>query len=72
MGEPGNTVGGDFCNEAADLEMRSITSSSPAVVLTDFDLVSCAAIFCSNLEIASLHGHVPARTAVSLCLVPHP
>ena len=28
IGEPGNTDGGDFCSEAADLEMRSITSSS--------------------------------------------
>ena len=53
IGEPGNTDGGDFCSEAANLEMRSITSSPSAVALTDFDIDSCAAIFFSKLEIAS-------------------
>ena len=53
IGEPGNTDGGDFYNEAADLEMRSITSSSSAVAFTDFEMVSCATIFFSKLEIAS-------------------
>ena len=53
IGEPGNTDGGDFCSEAADLEMRSITSSPSAVAFTDFEIVSCAAIFFSKLEIAS-------------------
>ena len=65
IGEPSNTNGEDFCSEAADLEMRSITSSSLAIAFTDFQIVSCAAIFFSKLEIASAW----ARTCANCCLI---
>ena len=41
IGEPGKMVGSDFCNEATDWEIKSITSTS-AVASPDFELLPCA------------------------------
>ena len=67
IGELGNTDGEDFCSEAADLEMRSITSSSSAVAFTDFEIVSFATIFFSKLEIAPVWARACANC---YCITP--
>ena len=52
IGEPGRMVGSDFCNEATDWEIKSMTSTS-VVASSDFELLFCAIGVFSSLACAN-------------------